>query len=140
LHVRAAPWTARALLPGGDLSGWIEPSGRPDADIARFQHALSVRRPELTPTLCRRWARSYGALVQRLLDDPAGLGPQVAPGLHEAELRYLCKHEWARSADDVLWRRSKLGLHLSADERAAVGRWFEVSTYATPSAVRLGAN
>ena len=96
LQVRAASWTVRALLPGGDLTGWIGPSGRPDADIARFQHALSVRRPELTPALCRRWSRSYGALVQHLLDDPAGLGAEVAPGLYEAELRYLCDREWAR--------------------------------------------
>ncbi len=141
LQVRAAPWTARAVLPGGDLSGWIEPSGRPDADIARFQHALSVRRPELTTALCRRWSRSYGSLVQRLLDDPAGLGAEVAPGLHEAELRYLWDHEWARHADDVLWRRSKLGLHLNARERAAVTRWFDDRSHATrSSSIRLSAN
>ena len=140
LQVRAAPWTVRALLPGGDLSGWIEPSGRPDADIARFQHALSVRQPELTPALCRRWSRSYGSLVQRLLEDPGGLGPEVAPGLYEAELRYLCDHEWAREADDVLWRRSKLGLHYNAKERAAVGHWFEDRARATNATVRLSAN
>jgi glycerol-3-phosphate dehydrogenase len=139
LQVRATSWTERAPLPGGDLSGWITPSGRPDADIARFQHALSVRRPELASALCRRWSRSYGSLVQRLLDDPAGLGPEVAPGLHEAELRYLCDHEWAREADDVLWRRSKLGLHLNARERAAVSRWFEDRARATNATVRLGA-
>ena len=51
------------------------------------------------------------------------LGAEVAPGLFEAELHYLHEHEWARSADDVLWRRSKLGLHLSATERAAVAAW-----------------
>jgi glycerol-3-phosphate dehydrogenase len=140
LQVRAAPWTERALLPGGDLSGWIEPSGRPDVDIARFQHALSVRQPELTPALCRRWSRAYGSLVQRLLEDPGGLGAEVAPGLHEAELRYLCDHEWTREPDDVLWRRSKLGLHYNAKERAAVGRWFENRARATNATVRLGAN
>jgi glycerol-3-phosphate dehydrogenase len=48
----------------------------------------------------------------------------VAPGLHEAELRYLhAAQEWARCADDVLWRRSKLGLHYSAAQRAAVDDW-----------------
>ena len=140
LQVRAASWTEGALLPGGDLSAWIESSGRPDTDIARFQHALSVRRPELTPALCRRWSRSYGSLVQHLLDDPAGLGTEVAPGLHEAELRYLCDHEWAREADDVLWRRSKLGLHYSANERAAVARWLANRAGATNATVRLGAN
>jgi ABC-type sulfate/molybdate transport systems ATPase subunit len=51
----------------------------------------------------------------------AASGPEVVPGLHEAELNYLHRHEWARSADDVLWRRSKLGLHLSAG-RARAGR------------------
>ena len=57
-----------------------------------------------------------------LLGD-AGLGAQVAPGLHEAELHYLHAHEWARCADDVLWRRTKLGLHLNDAERAAVAAW-----------------
>ena len=124
LQVRAARWTDAALLPGGDLSAWITPSGRPDTDIACFQHTLSLRQPQLPPALCQRWSRSYGSLVQRILDDPDGLGPEVAPGLHEAELRYLCRHEWAREADDVLWRRSKLGLHYTDTERAAVTRWF----------------
>ena len=48
----------------------------------------------------------------------------MAPGLHEAELRYLHDHEWARSADDVLWRRTKLGLHHSEAQRAAVATWW----------------
>jgi glycerol-3-phosphate dehydrogenase len=52
-----------------------------------------------------------------------GLGTSVVPGLHEAELRYLRDFEWARSADDVLWRRTKLGLHLNADQREAVAQW-----------------
>ena len=54
---------------------------------------------------------------------PDGLGEEIAPGVFEAELHYLHDHEWARTADDVLWRRSKLGLHLSADDRARVARW-----------------
>jgi len=48
---------------------------------------------------------------------------QVARGLHEAELHYLQEHEWARSAEDVLWRRTKLGLHYGPAERAAVAAW-----------------
>ena len=54
----------------------------------------------------------------------ADLGDEIAPGLHRAELDYLCREEWARAADDVLWRRSKLGLHFSADERARVAALF----------------
>lgn len=57
--------------------------------------------------------------------DLAALGPEVAPGLFEAELRYLMREEWARCADDVLWRRSKLGLHFTGVQRQAVADWFE---------------
>jgi len=54
----------------------------------------------------------------------AELGAEVAPGLYEAELRYLREHEWAADAQAVLWRRSKLGLHYSEAQRAAVAAWF----------------
>jgi glycerol-3-phosphate dehydrogenase len=111
------------MLPGGDLSGWIDVSGRPEADIASFEQALAARHPELGPELCRRWSRSYGALVERILES-GDLGREVARGLFEAELDYLRAHEWARSGDDVLWRRSKLGLHMSESERAAVAGWW----------------
>jgi len=138
LAVKALPWTAQAPLPGGDLSRWIETTRRPDHDIARFENALAARHPELPRALCRRWSRSYGALVELLLN--AGrLGAEVAPGLHEGELQYLCEHEWARSADDVLWRRSKLGLHLSDSERTAVERWFAQRQDSDGAVVRLGA-
>ncbi len=52
------------------------------------------------------------------------LGAEVAPGLFECELTYLHDHEWARSADDVLWRRTKLGLHLRPDQQAQVAQWW----------------
>ncbi|KAB2876204.1 MAG: glycerol-3-phosphate dehydrogenase [Burkholderiaceae bacterium] len=139
LQVRATGWTHGALLPGGDLSAWIAPSGRPDTDIARFEHTLQLRHPDLPPALCHRWSRSYGSLVQHLLDDPAGLGPEVAPGLHEAELRYLCRREWARAVNDVLWRRSKLGLHYNAEQRATVARWLDEHAEASGATVRLAA-
>ncbi|UUX96070.1 glycerol-3-phosphate dehydrogenase [Aquabacterium sp. J223] len=122
-----AAWTADALLPGGDLSAWIGPPRRPDMDFERFVTALGQARPALDPRLLRRWARAYGSRVQHLLDDADGLGREVAPGVHEAELRYLVRHEWARSADDMLWRRSKLGLHLTADQRQAVADWFDTA-------------
>jgi glycerol-3-phosphate dehydrogenase len=118
-------WTAEALLPGGDLSAWIGPPQRPDVDFGRFVAALVQAWPQIDPRLLRRWARAYGSRVQRLLNDPQGLGDEVAPGVHEAELRHLVRHEWARSADDVLWRRSKLGLHLTSDQRQAVAGWFD---------------
>ena len=70
--------------------------------------------------------RSYGSRIDLILGPVGllGLGEEVAPGLFEAELNYLHQHEWARSADDVLWRRSKLGLHYSPAQRAQVARWW----------------
>jgi len=114
-------WTHGAFLPGGDLSKWIGPARRPDTDFEQFEQTVRRRYPQFDAAVLRRLARAYGARIDRVLAEPAGA--QVAPGLFECELRYLHDHEWARSADDVLWRRSKLGLHLSAEERAAVAAW-----------------
>ena len=119
-------WTAGSTLPGGDLSAWIgDAGGSPDADFERFAQALAQRHPHLPAPLARRLARAYGSRVEMLLGDGSdrALGAQVAPGLFEAELDYLHRHEWARTADDVLWRRSKLGLHLDTVQRAAVAAW-----------------
>jgi len=115
-------WTRGAVLPGGDLSAWIGPATQPQADFERFVQALAQRHPRLPGSLCRRLARCYGSRVQTLLAS-GDLGAEVAPGLFEAELHYLHTHEWARCADDVLWRRTKLGLHLDAAQRAAVVAW-----------------
>ncbi len=124
IGARRGAWTAGSVLPGGDLSGWIGTAQRPDADFERFVQALAAKTPQLPGALVRRLARGYGARVEPLLGNKA-LGAQVAPGLFEAELHYLHRYEWARSADDVLWRRTKLGLHLDARQRAAVTGWCE---------------
>ncbi len=116
-------WTAPALLPGGDLSAWIGPPQRPDLDITRFIAELARRQPQLPASLVQRWARCYGALVAQVVGN-GHLGAEVAPGLFECELNYLHDQEWARSADDVLWRRTKLGLHLSPAQRDQVAQWW----------------
>jgi len=126
LSIARASWTANALLPGGDLSPWVGPPKRPDTDFAAFAQAFARAHPTLPAALCERLARAYGARAEQIFvtgADNGGLGAEVAPSLFEAELRYLHDHEWACSADDVLWRRSKLGLHLSAAQREAVARW-----------------
>ena len=122
-------WTEGVPFPGGDLSAWIGAPTRPDQDFARFADAVQRRWPQLPAAVAQRWARAYGSRVDRLW--PAGregelasLGAEVAPGLYEAELDYLWREEWARSADDVLWRRSKLGVHFNAAQREAVARWW----------------
>jgi len=123
LGAKRGAWTHGASFPGGDLSAWIGAPLRPDTDIARFVQALALRHPQLPETLRVRLAHAYGSRVDVLLGSGSTLGAEVAPGLFEAELSYLHDHEWARNADDVLWRRSKLGLQLSATERGAVAGW-----------------
>jgi len=134
LAARAPAWTAGSgrggppHLPGGDM---------PDADFERFATELAARVRWMPPVTVRRLARGYGTRVSRVLGDAraAGdLGREVAPGLHEAELAYLMEHEWACDAQDVLWRRTKLGLHLSADERRSVADWFEAHARPSPRA------
>jgi glycerol-3-phosphate dehydrogenase len=80
---------------------------------------LKARYPALDPDIVSRLARAYGTLVPEILKDArsaADLGRHFGAGLTEAELNYLIEREWAMSAEDVVWRRSKLGLRLSKDE------------------------
>jgi glycerol-3-phosphate dehydrogenase len=78
--------------------------------------------------MLRRMARAYGRRVEQILaggDGMASLGREILPGLHERELVHLRDAEWAQTAEDVLWRRSKLGLHLPADSGPRLDRWFK---------------
>ncbi|MFN3792279.1 glycerol-3-phosphate dehydrogenase [Massilia sp.] len=122
-------WTAQAVLPGGDLFGSV-PDSRAVLDFDRWVAAFEHRRPWLPPSLARRWARAYGNRTGTLLDGAAGLadlGEEVAPGLYAAELRYLMRHEWAVCAQDVLWRRTKLGLHLPPGCAKEVEAWMDAA-------------
>lgn len=109
------PWTHSAHLPGGDL-------GTHGVDIAGFARALQARHGNRPAAVVDRLAQAYGSRAEALL--AADPGREVAPGLFEAELRHLVEHEWAHGAEDVLWRRSKLGLHLTPAQREAVAAWF----------------
>ena len=120
---RTSRWSDDAFLPGGDLRSLLPRTTRPDQDLQAFDTALARAHPELPTAMRRRWVRSYGARVGLLLAAP--LGEEVAPGLHEAELHHLHDAEWARSADDVLWRRSKLGLHYTPAQREQVAGWWQ---------------
>ena len=123
LGVTAGAWTRGAFLPGGDLSEAIGAAQRPDTDFERFVRALSQTWPTVPLPRLTRLARAYGSRVGAVLAQPQGA--EVAPDLFEAELAFLWREEWARSADDVLWRRSKLGLHYTTAQRAAVADWCE---------------
>ena len=119
LGVQAAPWTRAAILPGGDMA---------HADYDSFSREQLTRYAAAPPALIRRLCRAYGTSIERILGSaaaPRDLGEEIAPRLYEAELQYLKDREWARGADDVLWRRSKLGLRLDAAEAQRVAAWFE---------------
>lgn len=110
-------WTARTPLPGGDFAR------HHIADRAALVAMLKAAHPHLPIALLQRLARSYGTHAFDLLAAPPG--QDFGGGLQERELRWLCRHEFAQTAEDVLWRRSKLGLHLTPTERAAVAAWFD---------------
>ncbi|MBU9162760.1 glycerol-3-phosphate dehydrogenase [Burkholderia multivorans] len=120
---RDAPaWTAGAPLPGGDIA---------NAKFDAFADAFAKRHRWLPAPLARRYARAYGTRAARVVGNAqslADLGAEIVPGLFEAELRYLRDTEWASCAQDVLWRRSKLGLHVAPGTldaaSAALDAWF----------------
>ncbi|MBD9632412.1 glycerol-3-phosphate dehydrogenase [Pseudomonas sp. PDM19] len=103
-------WTASAPLPGGEAMTSVE-------DLAI---QLMDRLRQLDPALARRWASTYGSRIWKLLDGAhnlSELGEHLGAGLYAREVEYLVHEEWARDADDILWRRTKLGLFLNARQR-----------------------
>jgi glycerol-3-phosphate dehydrogenase len=107
-------WTGTAPLPGGDV-----PGGDIEAYIADF----SARHAFLPPETARRLVRAYGTRAEQMIGKAKSrgdLGRDFGAGLSEAEVRYLVEKEWARSAEDILWRRSKLGLHVPAEAERAI--------------------
>ncbi|HKY83158.1 MAG TPA: glycerol-3-phosphate dehydrogenase [Sphingobium sp.] len=113
-------WTAGAVLPGGDLG----------EDFGDFADRLIALRPDLPAALLRRLARAYGTRALVLLGDArnmADLGELFGGDLSRAEVDYLVANEWARTAEDMLYRRSKLGLHLPAEAAERIDRYLQVT-------------
>jgi len=133
LSIAGGPWTARACLPGGDLFG-PQPCARAVHEFDGFVHRIQRDNAWLPPALAARYAHAYGTRIALLLNDAerlADLGEEVLPGLYEAEIAYLRRHEWAATATDILWRRTKLGLHLSVDARQELGAWLRTHPLTT---------
>ena len=110
-------WTAHATLPGGDI---------PAADFAAFSRQFQTRYPWLPTALAMRYARSYGTRAELLIGERASvaeLGAQFCADLHEAEVMYLQEYEWAVTADDILWRRTKLGLHATPAQQSELAAY-----------------
>jgi glycerol-3-phosphate dehydrogenase len=121
-------WTETAKLPGGDM---------PDADFDRFLADLRARRPFLPEGQARRMGRAYGTRIEELLGTAksmADLGEDFGGGLTAAEVDYLVRREWARSAADILWRRSKLGLHVPTGAEARIDAYLQTKKTAAIAA------
>lgn len=117
-------WTAKAALPGGDME--VSAVEGIAADLLRGY-------PFLTEGHARRLARAYGTRAARMLGTAktmTDLGRDFGATLTEREVRYLMSDEWACTAEDVIWRRSKLGLRMSAADIAALEAWFVKQTEA----------
>ena len=109
-------WTASATLPGG------EDMTTPKALSA----ALVSQHSWLDAAIAKRWAITYGSRSWRLLDGVQGLsdmGEHIGSGLYSREVDYLCSQEWALETQDILWRRTKLGLFTTAEEQAHLAQY-----------------
>ncbi|MFU8798190.1 MAG: FAD-dependent oxidoreductase, partial [Gammaproteobacteria bacterium] len=112
-------WTSHAPLPGGDIS-----------DFSEFLNHMRRTYAALPAELVERYARTYGSKMDALLKK--GLGEAFGDGLYEAEVRYLIEYEWAQTAEDILWRRTKLGLHISAETGEKLEEWLAQSRNILP--------
>jgi glycerol-3-phosphate dehydrogenase len=113
-------WTATSPLPGGDM---------PDADFDRYLLNFSANHPFLPAQLAHRLVRAYGTKAAGIVEGAhslADLGEDFGGGLTRAEVDYLINHEWARTAEDILWRRSKLALHVPPTTVARLGEYLKI--------------
>ena len=110
-------WTGTKPLPGGDL---------PVGSLKTFTQDLAREFSWLGLPLCERYAEQYGTDTYLLLENAkksADLGICFGHDLYEKEVAYLVKHEWAQTAEDILWRRTKVGLHTNAKTATALSEW-----------------
>jgi len=121
-HLSMGPaWTHASSLPGGDF---------PFDGFESLERSLRQSYPFLSAPHLRRLARAYGTRARQLLGGAtslADLGQNFGADLTEAEVRFLLNQEWAQSPDDILWRRTKLGLRLSRADRGALASFLGAS-------------
>lgn len=108
------PWTRSAALPGGDF---------PVDGFENLAAGLVRAHAQADPRLVRRLARAYGTRAGAILEADAGI--HFGADLWQSEVDYLLREEWAVTAEDILWRRSKLGLRLGDGERRRLAEWLE---------------
>ena len=113
------PWTAQQVLPGGDFS-----------HLAELTRIYQQQYQWLAPKYISRLLRTYGARTQYILNDAnsaEALGIDFGHGLYQAEVDYVMANEWACTSQDVLWRRTKLGLHFSAEQQQQLSNYMQAA-------------
>ena len=121
---RGRSWTRSAPLPGGEMR-----------DFAAFVADFAARHPFLPPALAQHYARLYGTRAEALIGDATALGDLGAlfgGRLYEREVQFLIDTEWARTAQDILQRRTKHGLHLDRHAQARLERWMAPRSVGAP--------
>ena len=121
---RLQPWL------GGSRARWThtEPLPGAVADVAAARERLRQRRCGLSPALLDALFQRHGSLADEVLGDARSstdLGRDFGGALYEREVNWFVEHEWAAAPDDVLWRRTKAGLHMNVAQRADFARWFD---------------
>ncbi len=119
LGAKGSPWTASAPLPGGNF---------PTQGFDDLTKATGARYPFLKCDDTYRLCRAYGTHVAMVLGQAENyeqLGENFGAGLTECEVRYLITNEWATCADDIVWRRTKLGIVMTKDQIAALDKWMQ---------------
>ncbi|PCI39303.1 MAG: glycerol-3-phosphate dehydrogenase [Rhodospirillaceae bacterium] len=127
LDFSKGPWTADAPLPGGDISG---------GDLPAFSDAMRKHFPWVPSEVLVRYINTYGTRLMMVLDDMnkvSDMGIDFGAGLYECEARYLIEHEWALTADDILWRRTKLGLKANEATKTTLQEWVLKNTGGDPT-------
>ena len=117
LYPKSKAWTQHAPLPGGDIPRFAGQTAQEDFET--WLAALKARFFDYDPAIIARMARLYGSETEGLLEN--GLGENLG-GIFQAEIDHMVRNEWATTAEDVLWRRSKLGLHLDAAAQDRVAK------------------
>jgi glycerol-3-phosphate dehydrogenase len=110
-------WTAKAALPGGNIL---------NADFETFIAGLQREFHWAPEDVTRHYAKLYGSRAEKVINGAnnlKGLGQHFGGTFYEAEAAYLRAHEWAQSAEDILDRRTKHGLHLSQQQRERLARY-----------------
>jgi len=121
LNFTADAWTSPEPLPGGDIV---------DADFDRFLEVCRQHYAWMDDYLLQDYARNYGTRIEQVLQDAdsmEALGHHFGGPLYQAEVAYLIAHEFVHTAEDILWRRSKKGLHVPKGTEAELQQWLDIN-------------